>query len=166
MKARGKREARRPWKYPKPTPRPEGPRYMPPYYALFRAGSVFDFVTRGDALASLRACPRLSYCAPSALAGLIYFYKISTHRRMLRVSVLIVVLAATAYAQTSKLIKFGAPVSATIEGYDKGHCVALPKSIRICKLLSDDKDTWIILATHHQAVCTRSDICHLRRKSG
>lgn len=57
---------------------------------------------------------------------------------------LIVVLVVTAQAQPSKLTKFGAPVAASVEGYDKGHCIALPKSIRICKLLSDDKDTFLV----------------------
>ena len=57
---------------------------------------------------------------------------------------LIVVLASTAFAQSARLIKHGAPVATTVEGYDKGSCVALPKSIRICKLLSDDKDTFLV----------------------
>ena len=58
--------------------------------------------------------------------------------------VLILVLAATAHAQASKLTKFGAPVSASVEGYNKGHCIVLPKNVRICKLLSDDKDTFLV----------------------
>ncbi len=57
---------------------------------------------------------------------------------------LIVVLASTAFAQSARLIKHGPPVVATVEGYDKGHCIALPKKIRICKLLSDDKDTFLV----------------------
>ena len=57
---------------------------------------------------------------------------------------LILVLASSAFAQMSKLIKAGAPVATTVEGYDRGHCVALPKSIRICKLLSEDKDTFLV----------------------
>ena len=56
---------------------------------------------------------------------------------------LIFVLASTAHAQTSKLIKLGAPAPASVEGYDKGHCIAV-KNIRICKLLSDDKDTFLV----------------------
>jgi hypothetical protein len=63
---------------------------------------------------------------------------------MLRVFVLVIVLTSSPYAQTNRLIKSKAPVPATVEGYDKGHCVALPKSIRICKLLSDDKDTFLV----------------------
>ena len=58
--------------------------------------------------------------------------------------VLILVLAATAHAQASKLTKFGAPMVASVEGYDKGHCISLPKNVRICKLLSDDKDTFLV----------------------
>jgi len=38
MKARGKREARRPWIYSYASFRPEGPKYNARYYALFRAG--------------------------------------------------------------------------------------------------------------------------------
>src|ERR1044072_7107363 len=57
---------------------------------------------------------------------------------------LIVVLAATVYAQPSKLTKFPAPVAASVEGYEKGHCIALPKNVRICKLLADDKDTFLV----------------------
>lgn len=64
---------------------------------------------------------------------------------MHRILVLLILLqSSTAYAQTSKLIKSGAPVAAVVEGYDKGHCIALPKKIRICKLLSDDKDTFLV----------------------
>lgn len=57
---------------------------------------------------------------------------------------IMVVLASTSSAQASKLIKAGAPVAATVEGYERGHCVTLPKSIRICKLLSEDKDTFLV----------------------
>src|SRR6478736_1434748 len=57
---------------------------------------------------------------------------------------LIVVFASTAYAQSIRLTKAGTPVPATVVGYDKGHCIALPKNIRVCKLLSDDKDTFLI----------------------
>lgn len=62
---------------------------------------------------------------------------------MPRVLALIIVLTSTSYAQPSKLTKFGAPVAAGVEGYDKGHCIAL-KNIRICKLLSDEKDTFLV----------------------
>ena len=57
---------------------------------------------------------------------------------------LIVVLAAIAHAQPSKLTKFPAPVAASVEGYEKGHCIELPKKVRICKLLADDKDTFLV----------------------
>ena len=57
---------------------------------------------------------------------------------------LIIVLAATAYAQTSKLIKYQEPLPASVEGYDRGHCVKLPEKVRICKLLSDAKDTFLV----------------------
>ena len=58
--------------------------------------------------------------------------------------VLIVVLTTNSYAQLSKLTKLPAPLPASVEGYDKGHCIALPKKVRICKLLSDDKDTFLV----------------------
>ena len=58
--------------------------------------------------------------------------------------VLIVVLTSNSYVQSSKLKKFPAPVVASIEGYEKGHCIALPKKVRICKLLADDKDTFLV----------------------
>lgn len=57
---------------------------------------------------------------------------------------LIVLIAATAHAQPSKLTKSAQPVPASVEGYDKGHCIALPKNVRICKLLADDKDTFLV----------------------
>jgi hypothetical protein len=47
---------------------------------------------------------------------------------------LIFALAATAHGQPSKLTKFEAPVAASVEGYDKGHCIAQPTYVRICKL--------------------------------
>src|ERR1044072_1236711 len=62
------------------------------------------------------------------------------HRLLL---LLIVVLAAIADAQSGTLTKFGGPVAVTGEGYDKGHCIALPKNVRICKLLSEDKDPFL-----------------------
>jgi len=48
MKARGKREARRPWFYQKAAPRPERPKYarsIPPFSGLVR---FLINVTRGD----------------------------------------------------------------------------------------------------------------------
>ncbi len=63
---------------------------------------------------------------------------------MPRVLVLIIALSSVSYAQANNLTKLEAPVTATIEGYDKGHCVAVPKNIRICKLLSDEKDTFLV----------------------
>src|ERR1044071_9334728 len=58
--------------------------------------------------------------------------------------VLIVVLTSNSYAQPIKLTKSHAPVETSVDGYHKGHCIALPKNIRICKLLSDDKDTFLV----------------------
>ena len=61
-------EARRPWvAIQRERLRPVGPKYHW-YYALLRATRKFNNVTRGDALRFARACPWLSYCAPSALS--------------------------------------------------------------------------------------------------
>jgi len=63
MTARGKRDARRPWIVSQPhAQRPERPKYV---FRPFRAGGAFLILsTRDDAL---RACPWLSYFAPSVL---------------------------------------------------------------------------------------------------
>ena len=47
-------------------------------------------------------------------------------------------------AQSTKLIKAPSPQPATFEGYVRGHCVSLPNSIRVCKLLSDREDIFLI----------------------
>ena len=47
--------------------RPEGPKYDHMYSALSGLTGLFNLVTRGDVLASLRTCPWLSYSAPLAL---------------------------------------------------------------------------------------------------
>src|ERR1044071_4606297 len=58
--------------------------------------------------------------------------------------VLIVVLTSNSYAQPIKLTKSHAPVETSVDGYHKGHCITLPKNVRICKLLSEDKDTFLV----------------------
>ena len=67
MKARGKREARRPWIINKESDvSPERAKYTVVIITALRASNrYFGGWTRGDAL---RACPWLSYFAPSALA--------------------------------------------------------------------------------------------------
>ena len=57
---------------------------------------------------------------------------------------LILIVTAQAYAQPGKLVKAGSPQPASIEGYQKGHCVALTNRIRICKLLSDNADVFLV----------------------
>jgi len=42
------------------------------------------------------------------------------------------------------LVKAPAPQPATIAGYDRGHCVALPHQVRICKMLSESDDTFLV----------------------
>ncbi|HET6978479.1 MAG TPA: hypothetical protein VFI24_19265 [Pyrinomonadaceae bacterium] len=64
--------------------------------------------------------------------------------RRLSILLFVVIAALTAHAQAGKLSKAGAPVVANVAGYDKGHCVALQKKIRICKLLSEDKDEFLV----------------------
>ena len=64
MRARGKREARRPWFMQNASFRPEGPKYVQHYYALFRAGA-FDCCIPGAtrfALAPGFHIPRLWRC--------------------------------------------------------------------------------------------------------
>jgi hypothetical protein len=61
MKARGKREARRPWKAIKKFPALKGHNYLG--ISAFQAWVPCARGTRGDAL---RACPWLSYSAPLA----------------------------------------------------------------------------------------------------
>lgn len=63
---------------------------------------------------------------------------------MRQLSILIIIVLATVADAQSKLIKAGPPVAASVAGYDKGHCVALHNRIRICKLLSEDKDAFLV----------------------
>ena len=64
---------------------------------------------------------------------------------MSRISILLaLIVTAPVYAQSGKLINAGAPQPASIEGYHQGHCVALPNRIRICKLLSDNADVFLV----------------------
>ena len=61
--------------------------------------------------------------------------------------VILALLAAVvtdAYPQSSKLTKAPSPQSVTIKGYVRGHCVSLPNSIRVCKLLSEREDIFLI----------------------
>jgi hypothetical protein len=57
---------------------------------------------------------------------------------------LTLIVTAQVYAQHGKLINAGSPQPASVEGYHKGHCVALPNHIRICKLLSDNADVFLV----------------------
>ena len=58
--------------------------------------------------------------------------------------ILIVAVASPVYAQSARLVKAPAPVPASVTGYIRGHCVALAHSIRVCKLVSEDKDVFLI----------------------
>ena len=56
---------------------------------------------------------------------------------------LILALSAQVHAQSRKLLIADAPKSATVEGYEKGHCVALHR-IRVCKVLSESDALFLI----------------------
>ncbi len=58
--------------------------------------------------------------------------------------ILIIAVASPVCAQAGKLVKAPAPAPASIEGYVRGHCVALAHRVRVCKLLSEDKDTFLV----------------------
>ena len=58
--------------------------------------------------------------------------------------VLTLFVAAQTYAQPGRLIDAGSPQPASIDGYHRGHCVALPNRIRICKVLSDNADVFLV----------------------
>ena len=57
---------------------------------------------------------------------------------------LIATFACEAQAQPRRLIKAPSPQPASIAGYDRGHCVALPNHVRICKMLSESDDTFLV----------------------
>ena len=57
---------------------------------------------------------------------------------------LTLIVTAHAYAQPGKLVKADSPQPASVEGYHRGHCVVLPNRIRICKLLSDNADVFLV----------------------
>ena len=64
---------------------------------------------------------------------------------MSRISILLtLIVTAQIYAQAGKLIKADAPQPASIDGYHRGHCVSIPNRIRICKLLSDNADVFLV----------------------
>lgn len=58
--------------------------------------------------------------------------------------ILTLFIAAQTYAQPGRLIDAGSPQPASIEGYHRGHCISLPNRIRICKLLSDNADVFLV----------------------
>jgi len=57
---------------------------------------------------------------------------------------LILALSAQVHAQSRKLIVAESPKSATVEGYERGHCVALRNRIRVCKVLSEEDALFLI----------------------
>jgi hypothetical protein len=57
---------------------------------------------------------------------------------------LILALSAQVHAQSRKLVVAESPRSATVEGYEVGHCVCLRNRIRICKVLSEEGALFVI----------------------
>lgn len=58
---------------------------------------------------------------------------------MIRLTLLLILaLCSHVYAQSGRLKVADSPEPATVEGYEKAHCVGVPNRIRICKVLSDD----------------------------
>src|ERR1041384_1630978 len=57
---------------------------------------------------------------------------------------LTLIVTAQVCAQPGKLVKAGLPQPPSFEGSHKCHCVALPNRVRICKLLSDNADVFLV----------------------
>jgi hypothetical protein len=52
--------------------------------------------------------------------------------------------AADVYSQSAKLTKLRSPQPVTITGYVRGHCVTVNSQTRVCKMLSEDKETLLV----------------------
>src|SRR5262245_21470933 len=57
---------------------------------------------------------------------------------------LILALSAQVHEQSRKLVIAETPKTSTVEGYEKGHCVALRNRLRICKVLSESDALFLI----------------------
>jgi hypothetical protein len=57
---------------------------------------------------------------------------------------LILALSAPVRAQSRKLIIADPPQPATVEGYERGHCIALRDRIRVCKVLSESDALFVV----------------------
>src|SRR6185295_18308884 len=57
---------------------------------------------------------------------------------------LILALSAPVHAQSRKLVIAESPKPATVEGYERGHCVALRNRIRVCKVLSETDALFLV----------------------
>jgi len=57
---------------------------------------------------------------------------------------LLAVVVIDVYPQSRKLIKAPSPQPVIVKGYVRGHCVSLPNSNRVCKLLSEREDIFLI----------------------
>ena len=57
---------------------------------------------------------------------------------------LILALSAQVHAQSRKLVIVGPPQPATVEAYEKGHCVALRNRTRVCKVLSETDALFVV----------------------
>ena len=57
---------------------------------------------------------------------------------------MIIVFTCEVQAQSQRVIKAPKPQPASIVGYEKGHCVALPKQVRVCKALAENEDSLLV----------------------
>lgn len=64
--------------------------------------------------------------------------------RTLICTLLLIVSAQQAYAQSARLTKAPSPAPANVPGYFKAHCVSLPQGVRVCKALSDPGDAFVL----------------------
>ena len=56
----------------------------------------------------------------------------------------LIVAALQADSQPRVLMKAPAPEPEVLDGYNRGHCVALHHGVRVCKQLSDERDVFVV----------------------
>ena len=57
---------------------------------------------------------------------------------------MLILISQQSHPQSPKLSKASSPAPARLDGYDRAHCVSLPKGIRICKALADSLDAFVL----------------------
>lgn len=65
-------------------------------------------------------------------------------RRLYLISALILLVGSDLYSQTARVTKLQSPQPVAIAGYVRGHCVSVDRHTRLCKMLSEDKDTFLL----------------------